>query len=158
MIPEDGTDDDDSILIAVKMAIPRENANTEENDDEEREIIRKEGLVYEFLAKTGKQGIIPHYYGVFEDSVGTVALVLDNGGTALKTFKDYLDSAQKLFAKAVEMHSAGVRHHDLEQRNVVQDSDGDLRIIDFHIAEMGYRCRGRDKCKELSKLRDALGL
>jgi tRNA A-37 threonylcarbamoyl transferase component Bud32 len=70
----------------------------------------------------------------------------------------YFDRTQRLFAKAVEMHSVGVRHNDLVPRNVVQDSDGELRIIDFHVAKMRHRCSGKDKCKELLELSDALGL
>ncbi|KAJ6466658.1 hypothetical protein C8R47DRAFT_1234534 [Mycena vitilis] len=160
LIPEDGSDEDSSITIAVKMAVPRGNANSEAEEDE-REIIRQEGLVYDFLAKSGKQefDITPRYYGVFEDDIGTVALVLDNGGEALKTFNSLTsEQTQKLFAKAVEMHTAGVYHDDLVPRNIVQDSKGELRIIDFHIAKMRHRCHGKEKCNELLKLSNALGL
>ncbi|KAJ7232225.1 hypothetical protein B0H12DRAFT_1145718 [Mycena haematopus] len=154
MILEDGTDDDYAIPIAVKMAISRDNPNAEETD--ERDTIRQEGLVYDYLAKSGKQGITPRYYGVFEDSIGTVALILDNGGRALKTFSNLsVEQCENLFAKVLEMHSAGVRHNDLEPRNVVQDSEGELKIIDFHVAEMNHRCRG-DGCKELEKFKKAL--
>ncbi|KAJ7223036.1 hypothetical protein GGX14DRAFT_557601 [Mycena pura] len=160
MILEDGNDDDYSIPVAVKMAIPRGRDNVDsEAETDERDTIRREGLVYDFLAKSGKEGITPRYYGVFEDSLGTVALVLDNGGAALKSFNNLPgERARKLFAKAEEMHSAGVRHNDFVPRNVVQDSEGNLKIIDFHIAKMGHRCRGKQECKELSKLSKALGL
>jgi hypothetical protein len=87
MMLEDGSDDDYTIPIAVKMAVPRDNTDSEEKTDD-REAIRQEALVYDFLAKSGKQGIAPHFYGVFEDRIGTVALILDNGGTALKTFSN----------------------------------------------------------------------
>ncbi|KAJ7241960.1 hypothetical protein B0H12DRAFT_1236908 [Mycena haematopus] len=158
MILEDGTDDDDVIPIAVKMAISRDNPNPDEADDG-RDTIRQEGLVYDYLAKSGRQGITPCYYGVFEDRVGTVALILDNDGRALKTFINLsVEQRHKLFAKVLEMHSAGVRHNDLEPRNVVQDSEGDLKIIDFHVAEINHRCRGEEKCKELKKFKHALGL
>ncbi|KAF7356987.1 Kinase-like protein [Mycena venus] len=160
MVLEDGNDDDYSIPVAVKMAILKGRDNTDpEAETDERDTIRREGLVYDFLVKSGKEGITPRYYGVFEDSLGTVALILDNGGTALKTFNNLPgEQAQKLFAKAEGMHSVGVRHNDLVPRNVVQDSEGNLKIIDFHIAEMGHRCRGRQECKELAKLSKALGL
>ncbi|KAJ7173657.1 hypothetical protein C8R46DRAFT_1083546 [Mycena filopes] len=53
------------------------------------------------------------------------------------------------------MHSAGIYHNDLVPRNIVQDSEGELRIIDFHIAELDHRCRGEDKCEELVAFRAA---
>ncbi|KAJ7241930.1 hypothetical protein B0H12DRAFT_1133067 [Mycena haematopus] len=154
MILEDGTDDDYAIPIAVKMAISRDNPNPEEAGDE-RDTIRQEGLVYDYLAKSGKQGITPRYYGIFEDSIGTVALILDDGGRALKTFSNLSVEQNN---KVLDMHSAGVRHDDLEPRNVVQDSEGDLKIIDFHVAEMNHRCRGKETCKELKTFKEALGL
>ncbi|KAF7355579.1 Kinase-like protein [Mycena sanguinolenta] len=157
MVLEDATEDRYSIPIAVKMAISRENPDSEGRDDE-RDEIRHEGLVYDYLAKSGKQGITPRYYGVFENNIGTVALILDDGGKALKTFKKLSnEQRQKLFAKVMEMHSAGVIHGDLEPRNVVEDSDRDLKIIDFHVAKMNHRCRG-EMCTELKELRNALGL
>ncbi|KAJ7626282.1 hypothetical protein DFH06DRAFT_1443898 [Mycena polygramma] len=150
MIPEDGIDEDTSIPIAVKMAVPRDNGDSEATDDE-RESIRKEGLVYDFLAKSGKQeDIAPRYYGVFEDNVGTVALILDNGGAALQTFDNLTtDQKQTLFATAVEMHSIGVNHNDLVPRNIVQDAEGNLRIIDFHVADVDHICLGKERCDEL---------
>ncbi|KAJ7682458.1 hypothetical protein DFH06DRAFT_1119702 [Mycena polygramma] len=160
LIPEDGSDEDSSITIAVKMAVPRDNANSEADGDE-REMIRQEASVYDFLATAGKQefDITPRYYGVFEDDIGTVALVLDNAGEALESFGNLTsEQTQKLFVKAVEMHAAGVCHDDLVPRNVVQDSEGELRIIDFHVAKMRHRCHGKEKCKELLNLSDALGL
>ncbi|KAJ6515571.1 hypothetical protein C8R45DRAFT_956947 [Mycena sanguinolenta] len=65
---------------------------------------------------------------------------------------------QKLFTKVLEMHSAGVVHGDLEPRNVVEDSEGELKVIDFHVAGMNHRCRGEETCTELKKLKNALGL
>jgi hypothetical protein len=87
MILEDGDDNDFTIPIAVKIAVPRENADPEADEDE-RDTIREEGLIYDYLAKSGTHGITPHYFGVFEDAVGTVALILESGGTALKTFRN----------------------------------------------------------------------
>ncbi|KAJ6478511.1 hypothetical protein C8R47DRAFT_634249 [Mycena vitilis] len=114
MIPEDASDEDTSIPIAVKMAVPRRDNADSEATDNHMEIIRQEGLVYDRLTKSGKQETIaPRCYGVFEDGAGTVALVLDNGGTALQTFDDLTrDQQQALFAAALEMHSAGVCHND----------------------------------------------
>ncbi|KAJ6478508.1 hypothetical protein C8R47DRAFT_1322996 [Mycena vitilis] len=159
MIPEDGIDEDTSISIAVKMAVPRDNGDSEATDDE-RESVRKEGLVYDFLAKSGKQeNIAPRYYGVFEDTVGTVALILDNGGAALKTFDSLTtDQKQTLFATTLKMHSAGVCHNDLVPRNIVQDAEGDLRIIDFHVADVDHICPGKEKCDELLVFSEKLGL
>ncbi|KAJ7173665.1 hypothetical protein C8R46DRAFT_1083583 [Mycena filopes] len=157
LIPEDGTNDDYSIAIAVKMAIAQDN--DEDGREDPRDAIRWESSVYDLLVKSGKQAISPKYYGAFEDRLGTVALVLDNAGIALQDFKAAKKPfRQALLAKAVEMHSAGIYHNDLVPRNIVQDSEGELRIIDFHIADLNHRCRGEDKCEELVAFRAALGL
>ncbi|KAJ6466677.1 hypothetical protein C8R47DRAFT_1153300 [Mycena vitilis] len=55
------------------------------------------------------------------------------------------------------MHAAGVIHGDLAPRHIVRDSDGELRIIDFHTAERGHRCSGRKKCRELRSFWKMLG-
>ncbi|KAJ7493314.1 hypothetical protein B0H11DRAFT_1911228 [Mycena galericulata] len=158
MILEDGVDDNNSISIAVKMAVPKENVDGIFGEDD-REIVRHEGLVYDYLTRAAKMEISPRYYGIFEDNVGSVALILDNGGAALKDFKKLTGrQAQTLFEKAVEMHSVGVIHNDLVPRNVVQDSDGELRIIDFHVANLNHRCAGKEECEELSMFSQALGL
>ncbi|KAJ7777363.1 hypothetical protein B0H16DRAFT_1505237 [Mycena metata] len=156
MILEDGSEDDASIAIAVKMAIPRDNGGEEEN---ESDAIRWESSVYDVLAQSGKQGISPQYYGAFEDRTGAVILVLDNAGTALKSFGTLKKRSRRaLFAKAVEMHSVGIRHNDLVPRNIIQDPEGELTIIDFHIADLNHHCRGKDKCRELLEFHAALNL
>ncbi|KAJ6561134.1 hypothetical protein DFH09DRAFT_1364570 [Mycena vulgaris] len=157
MILEDGTEEDDFIPIAVKMAVPREDTDGEAGEDP-RDSVRREASVYESLAKSGKPDISPRYYGVFEDKIGTVALILENGGTALKSFGNLTgDEAQTLFGKVEEMHSVGIFHHDLVPRNIVRSPEGELRIIDFHLS-VRHRCSGKDKCKELLEFSQKLGL
>ncbi|KAJ7780312.1 hypothetical protein DFH07DRAFT_794577 [Mycena maculata] len=140
------------------MAVPKEAPDGGATEDD-RETVRHEGLVYSFLGMVGNLDISPRYYGVFEDSVGSVALVLDYGGTAVKSFNTLTrKQAQILFDKAVAMHAVGVVHNDLEPRNIVQDLEGELRIIDFHVADMGHRCAGKEKCEELLAFSRALKL
>ncbi|KAJ7156863.1 hypothetical protein C8R43DRAFT_997459 [Mycena crocata] len=160
MIPEDDTDDTVTIPVVVKIAVPQENVD-EGTIGTEKETVRHEGQVYDFLfSSLGEASAIicPSYHGVFEDGVGSIALVLGDGGIALKTFDNCeRQKREQLFAKAVEMHQAGVRHNDLEPRNIVQDADGELRIIDFHIAEIDHEgCSGM--CDELVNFRQALKL
>ncbi|KAJ7682451.1 hypothetical protein DFH06DRAFT_1161137 [Mycena polygramma] len=160
MIPEDGGEDEHSIPIAVKVVVPERENNDYESDKEndEGDLVRHEALIYEFLASSGKQRITPRYYGVFQDTIGTVALVLENSGKALKSFDSLTDEqAQKLFAQVVEMQTAGVIHGDLAPRHIVRDSEGELRIIDFHTAELGHRCSGKKKCRELQRFWKMLG-
>ncbi|KAJ7156859.1 hypothetical protein C8R43DRAFT_997440 [Mycena crocata] len=160
MILEDGTGDDDTMPVAVKMAVPKEIVDGGTNDDD-KEMIRHEGQVYQFLqARLGPSSISPHCYGVLEDRIGSVILILDHGGTALKTFGEAETfESDRLFAKAVDIHMMGkVCHNDLVPRNIVQDATGELRIIDFHIAEMNHACPGKESCKELVNFRQALEL
>ncbi|KAJ6466683.1 hypothetical protein C8R47DRAFT_1153317 [Mycena vitilis] len=161
MIPEDGGDNAHSIPIVVKLVVPERENNDYESDkeDDEGDLVRHEALIYEFLASSGMQGITPRYYGVFEDKIGTVALVLENGGKHLKSFDSLTDEqAQRLFAQVVEMHAAGVVHGDLAPHHIVRDSDAELRVIDFHAAELGHRCSGEKKCRELRAFRKVLGV
>ncbi|KAK7031499.1 hypothetical protein R3P38DRAFT_2924010 [Favolaschia claudopus] len=122
-----------------------------------RESIRQESLVHDYLAKSGKNGITPRYYGLFGNSRGTLVLVLGNGGIPLESFENITtEEAQMILEKAAELHSAGILHRDLRPRNFVRDPAGDLKIIDFHLATTGHRCSGKDRCTELKRLRNAL--
>ena len=47
------------------------------------------------------------------------------------------------------MHTAGVWHNDLHARNVVRNSNGELRIIDFGYAS--FDTDGDDRWKEDSE-------
>ncbi|KAJ7089833.1 hypothetical protein B0H15DRAFT_273538 [Mycena belliarum] len=158
MILEDTSDDGDSIPVAVKMAIPQDNGDKEAMNDT-IETLRHEGLVYELLAKSGEQKVSPRYFGIFEDNAGSVALIVENGGTALKSF-DGLSAQHReaLFEKAEQMHTVGIVHNDLEPRNIVESAEGELRIIDFDSADMGHSCSGKEECEELLEFKKALGL
>ncbi|KAJ7188665.1 hypothetical protein C8R46DRAFT_1055447, partial [Mycena filopes] len=167
MIPEDGGEEDDLVVvpIVVKMVVSLgtldEEGERDDGDQSEldKNLVRDEGGVYRVLAASGKSAISPRFYGVFRNSIGSVALVLENCGKALKTFKDLTtQQCLALFSKAVEMHSVGILHNDLAPRNVVQDSEGELKILDFHVASLQHRCPGVDKCEELVDFKQALGL
>ena len=49
------------------------------------------------------------------------------------------------------MHDMGVTHDDLEPRNIVVDSSGDLRLIDFELASVDHECS--QSCDELLGLK-----
>ncbi len=51
----------------------------------------------------------------------------------------------------------GVRHADLELRNIIVSKSGELRIIDFAFSEVGHECEG-PMCRELSNFRRLLEL
>ncbi|KAK7031577.1 hypothetical protein R3P38DRAFT_3393474 [Favolaschia claudopus] len=159
IILEDGTDDDSSMPIVVKMAISGESAGESKDNEELTTLLRKEGSIYEGLAKADLDGITPRYYGTFENDLGTVFLVLEDGGEKVdKLEKLPEEQRQKLFAKAKALHQVGVIHNDLERRNLVQDPSGEVTIIDFDIARDQHHCPGEKECKELVNFAKALKL
>lgn len=52
---------------------------------------------------------------------------------------------------AVRLHEHGVLHNDFAPRNVVI-SGGELKVIDFGMAELGHDCSGRSRCISLQEL------
>ncbi|KAF9009298.1 hypothetical protein BDZ89DRAFT_1078564 [Hymenopellis radicata] len=58
---------------------------------------------------------------------------------------------------AHEIHANGIRHTDLELRNLIVSTSGDLRIVDFAYSEVGHECEG-GMCRELSYFRTLLKL
>ncbi|KAK7031586.1 hypothetical protein R3P38DRAFT_2522220 [Favolaschia claudopus] len=160
LILEDGTDDVSPIPIVAKIAIVEEKGG-DENDDEAEEsvtLLRHEGFIYELLAKAALSGI-PRYYGAFDNGLGTVVLILGVGGQKLNSFKKLSrEQRHKLLATAERLHQAGIVHNDLEPCNVVQDSSGEVKIIDFDMAVDGHRCPGMSDCEELAKFAKALAL
>jgi tRNA A-37 threonylcarbamoyl transferase component Bud32 len=56
---------------------------------------------------------------------------------------------------AVCLHEHGVLHNDLEPRNVVI-ADGELRLIDFGLSELGHCCSGPSHCLSLLQLQDGI--
>ncbi|KAJ7089826.1 hypothetical protein B0H15DRAFT_273297 [Mycena belliarum] len=158
LLLEDGGEDDDSIPVAVKMAVPQDNIDRDATHDA-GEKLRREGSVYEFLVKSGKQEISPRYFGTFRDNAGSVVLIIENGGTALESFDGLPTQHRKaLLEKAEQMHIFGIVHNDLEPRNIVRSAEGELRIIDFGHANMGHSCDGREECEELLGFKKALEL
>ncbi|KAK0460614.1 uncharacterized protein EV420DRAFT_1533168 [Desarmillaria tabescens] len=65
------------------------------------------------------------------------------GVTAMQ-WKGFVDSVEKL-------HSLGVKHGDIEPRNVALTTEG-FRFFDFGWSEM--HCCQRDECEELQNLLD----
>ena len=43
---------------------------------------------------------------------------------------------EKLNLVLVELESAGVRHHDLRPENILLSRSGDIKVIDFGLAEI----------------------
>ncbi|KAJ7614628.1 hypothetical protein DFH06DRAFT_1343972 [Mycena polygramma] len=162
IIPEDSGDEEHSVPVTAKVSVPRQDDSdkgSEAEDGDGTETTRHEARVFDFLYRSGKQDVVPRYHGIFERA-GTVALVLGyNADEVLETFESLTDEqALKLFKEVVDMHAIGFRHNDLVPRNIIQDSEGVLRITDFRKAEMDHRCRGKKKCSELRELRDQLRL
>ncbi|KAJ7579270.1 hypothetical protein C8J56DRAFT_965263 [Mycena floridula] len=150
---------EEQLAIVVKLATAKEGPDVEGGmESDEAEELRKEGAVYEFLASQGDRAdITPRYCGTFKDNRGSVALVLEHRGKALKSFDNLTkDQAELLLQKAKDLHSLRVNHGALFPCNIVQDDQGDLRIIDFHGAYV-HSCPG-ERCRELVDFAKALGL
>ncbi|KAK6978126.1 hypothetical protein R3P38DRAFT_2747069, partial [Favolaschia claudopus] len=146
------------IPIVVKMAVVEYQEGDESDGKEAADLLRHEGVVYEALAKAGLGGITPPYYGAFENDLETVLLILDDGGETIDSFEKLSkEQRQELLTMAETMHRAGIVHNDLKPRNVVQDSSGEVKIIDFDMATKGHRCPGKE-CEELVEFARALKL
>ncbi|KAK7030554.1 hypothetical protein R3P38DRAFT_2702199 [Favolaschia claudopus] len=146
------------IPIVVKMAVVEYQEGDESDGKESANLLRHEGVIYEALAKAGLRGITPRYYGAFESDLGAVMLVLDDGGETIGSFGNLSkEQRQDLLTMAETMHRAGIVHNDLKPLNVVQDSSGEVKIIDFDMAVDGHRCPGKE-CEELIEFAKALKL
>ncbi|KAF9034147.1 hypothetical protein BDP27DRAFT_1435841 [Rhodocollybia butyracea] len=55
------------------------------------------------------------------------------------------------------LHAIGVRHGDFQPRNLVEDGDGMIRVIDFEHSELDHICHGK-VCSEVAITRKNLGL
>ncbi|KAK6978119.1 hypothetical protein R3P38DRAFT_3119585 [Favolaschia claudopus] len=120
------------IPIVVKMAVDEYQEGDESDGKEAADLLRHEGVIYEALAKAGLGGITPRYYGAFENDLGTVILILDDGGETIDSFEELSkEQREDLLTKAETMHRAGIVHNDLKPRNFAQDSSGEVKIIDF---------------------------
>ncbi|KAJ7110092.1 hypothetical protein C8R44DRAFT_272507 [Mycena epipterygia] len=61
-----------------------------------------------------------------------------------------------LWQHACSIHASNILHHDLEPRNLVVSTSGEVRIIDFAFALAGHECS--HTCGELQSFRELLGL
>lgn len=152
--------EDESRAYALKFVYKRTRSKEEVRDREVR--LRKEFSVYlrleEARHQDGIDGIAPRCYGLFESDLMMI-LVLDYGCDALKGDAWSMISSEvekyvvlplkrtggpKLYRKRLfdmlrRLHIAGVIHGDFEPRNVVRDSAGCLKIIDFSSSVM-HKC------------------
>ncbi|KAJ7284695.1 hypothetical protein C8J57DRAFT_1217094 [Mycena rebaudengoi] len=177
MILEGTNPAEEPMPVIAKIATSTEGSDAAEVEESEEGVrIRKEGAVYELMGSNPafKQNITPRYYGTFEDTRGSVALVLEDGGTALQSFAEITTKqsvfiqfvrlqqantsrSQLLMEKVKHLHSIQVTHGDLVPRNIVKDNNEDLWIVDFHCATVGHVCPG-DECEELVEFAQELGL
>ncbi|KAJ4473890.1 hypothetical protein J3R30DRAFT_3684842 [Lentinula aciculospora] len=130
-------DDDDntrtSHSYAVKTVVKRRSGNIKgavARLFHEFEAYRK----IEQARKHGKFGhIAPRCYGMYE-SRGLYALILDYEGESLDD-DDWASLTEKeksaIYKLISDLHYLGIGHGDLEPRNVVRNSEGSYKIIDF---------------------------
>ncbi|EJD05076.1 kinase-like protein [Fomitiporia mediterranea MF3/22] len=104
--------------------------------------------------------IVPQCYGLFE-STRTLALVMDYEGDVLSRDENWpeltRDERRGLYEAILTLHKLGVYHGDLEPRNIVRDSNGSFKIIDFTSSTL-HNCSQRNGCTELARVRRQLRL
>ncbi|KAF8969014.1 hypothetical protein BDZ97DRAFT_302490 [Flammula alnicola] len=119
------------------------------SDQEKQDSLRHEYSIYRHLARaSGIEGILP-VYGLFEDTdSGTLALIMDDGGTTLRRRKfastgqstlitTISDKERDALMRAMKaIHQAGVRHHDIRSDNILVNQNEEAFIIDFDRAEL----------------------
>ncbi|KAL5501321.1 hypothetical protein ACEPAH_8581 [Sanghuangporus vaninii] len=104
--------------------------------------LHHEFKVYSKIAQLGLD-ISPKCYGLYE-STYMLALILDYGGEALALlpWSSYsVVDRHRQFELVFALHKIGIVHSDLEPRNIVRNSTGSLRIIDFSQAGF-HKCPG----------------
>ncbi|KAE9385882.1 hypothetical protein BT96DRAFT_1026440 [Gymnopus androsaceus JB14] len=147
--------------IAVKLADWELDSEKEGNMSDDGKLIVKEAKIYEHLAqKDPELNIIPHFYGVFDNS-GSTALVLEYSGERLtKDAFRTLDHEKKveLFDMVHQLHKLEIMHNDLNPRNILMNEEGRLRVIDFHYSELNHQCPGPTGCEELKEFAKSLDL
>ncbi|KAJ7286195.1 kinase-like domain-containing protein [Mycena rebaudengoi] len=113
-----------------------------------------EAVVYETLASL--QGIaLPRSAGLF-DGHGWLIIILEDVGRPVTVVSDLsLHQREKLWQQACSIHASGVLHHDLELRNLVTSSSGEVRIVDYAYARLGHQCDA-STCVELKRFRGLL--
>ncbi|GAA5917517.1 hypothetical protein JCM6882_007940, partial [Rhodosporidiobolus microsporus] len=105
--------------------------------------------------------LAPKCYGIFGGSgamYGYWALVLEHGGDAVPGFRGLTrEECTEVFSLLTKLHLLGFEHNSFASRNVVRDSAGRFRLIDFERTEC-HTCEGVDCCMELDEAQDYLDL
>ncbi|EJD55010.1 hypothetical protein AURDEDRAFT_155252 [Auricularia subglabra TFB-10046 SS5] len=108
-----------------------------------------ETINYRMLAAAGLAAHIPRFFGLWQGRDITF-LVVGHAGQPLSDWRD-LDDAQwaQLCAIVRAVHRAGFHHGDLFPRNVCEDDDGKLRLIDLECVK---RCPCKKQCIDIEDL------
>ncbi|KAF8476475.1 hypothetical protein JB92DRAFT_2838164 [Gautieria morchelliformis] len=117
--------------VAVKLA----------ESEESRDRLHLESVWYGKIAEREQaKDILPTFFGRFRHSFFDV-LVLSKEGNALTSWNDLVeDERLELFSMALKLHQAGLRHGDLEPRNVLRSTTGQLKLVDLSEASEHQCC------------------
>jgi tRNA A-37 threonylcarbamoyl transferase component Bud32 len=134
--------------------------------------LREEYAVYQTLRDL-QGSAIPRCYGLFRVADFADLLLLEDCGESLESY-DKLTPYQRcasclrhavmalndprgtLWSHVSKIHCRNVCHHDLEPRNVVMSSSGQLRVVDFELSDRFHKCDRQD-CHELQGLASEIG-
>ncbi|KAJ7689584.1 hypothetical protein B0H17DRAFT_1134917 [Mycena rosella] len=111
---------------------------------EQQKRMRHEHAIYRHMAESHVKGI-PEVYGIFEDlEGGAMVLIMSacGGGTRIGGVAEF-----------IEIHAAGVYHHDIRAENLMLTTKGEA-IIDFSRSEL-HSTKGK-KRREITRLCDLL--
>ncbi|KAF9461070.1 kinase-like domain-containing protein [Collybia nuda] len=119
--------------VVVKFSMKR--------DQQKR--LRHEYAIYQHLASSYVKGV-PRVIGLFEDqNSDMIALVMTHTGTSLSSLYPgeiqlvVQDPQRSAFLHVMSnIHTVGIRHHDIRPENLTIDDQGRVFIIDFDMAEI----------------------
>ncbi|KAJ7468472.1 hypothetical protein FB451DRAFT_373959, partial [Mycena latifolia] len=120
--------------------------------------LRNEALMYDALASL-QGSALPRMAGCFQGKGWTILVIEDCGRSVTAEDLPFLSLEQRrmLWRHACSIHGSGIVHHDLEPRNLVVSSSGEVRVIDFAFARAGHVCQ-QISCTELESFQKLLGL
>ncbi|KAF4611313.1 hypothetical protein D9613_007196 [Agrocybe pediades] len=150
--------------------------------DKEPDELKQEYTVYGDLASHNITKGIIGVYGLFEDmETGMLALLMDDAGKSLATITDealeklgvqinyyeesphpagkFLTAAQRreMLDMVKELHTAHFLHRDIRAENLMIDSAGEPKIIDFGRALFPVNANDSDYEEEMDELLEILG-
>ncbi|CAA7257502.1 unnamed protein product [Cyclocybe aegerita] len=108
----------------------------------------EEAQVYAGPLATLQGRTVPRCYGLFvaenEDGQTIACLVLEHWGEVIrKPFRQLpIETRIRVLERLGEIHRQGLVHGDFAERNVLQNTNGDIRIIDFDQAVYDHDCKG----------------